>query len=294
MRFCQILTFTPAEHLVPLARHAEAVGFDSVAFSDHIVYPLGFATNYPYSADGMPTYTPESPWLDPLVAIASCAAATERLRFITNVYVLGYRHPIAAAKQVASTDFLSAGRLSFGVGAGWLREEFDALAEPFEGRGARMVEAIEILRALWSGDPVEHHGEFYDFAPVQMSPPPERTIPILIGGHTERAMRRAAAIGDGWLGLDYEPDELRSILTRLHEFRAAAGRDHLPFEIATGVRAKPEPELCSELAELGVTTLLTSAFGFGRTDPNDLDASLAAMTRYAQRFIVPQSSTGSL
>ena len=109
MRFCQILTFTPAEHLVPLARHAEAVGFDSVAFSDHVVYPLGFTTNYPYSADGMPAYTPDSPWLDPLVAIAACAAATERLRFITNVYVLGYRHPISVAKQVASADFLSGG-----------------------------------------------------------------------------------------------------------------------------------------------------------------------------------------
>ena len=293
MRFCQILTFTPAGHLVPLARHAEAVGFDSVAFSDHVVYPLGFTTNYPYSADGMPAYTPDSPWLDPHVAIAACAAATERLRFITNVYVLGYRHPISVAKQVASADFLSGGRLSFGVGAGWLREEFDALDEPFERRGARMVEAIEIQRELWAGGPVEHHGEFYDFAPVQMSPAPERAIPILIGGHTDRAMHRAATIGDGWLGLDYEPDELRTLLHRLQQLRSEAGRDHLPFEIATGVRAKPEPDLCAELAELGVTTLLTSAFGFGRTDPNDLDASRAAMTRYAERFIAPQSSTGS-
>jgi probable F420-dependent oxidoreductase len=293
MRFCQILTFTPAEHLVPLARHAEAVGFDSVAFSDHVVYPLGFTTNYPYSADGMPTYTPDSPWLDPLVAIAACATATERLRFITNVYVLGYRHPIAVAKQVASTDFVTGGRLSFGVGAGWLREEFAALDEPFERRGARMVEAIEIQRALWSGGPVEHHGTFYDFDAVQMSPPPERTIPILVGGHTDRAMCRAATIGDGWLGLDYEPDELRSILTRLHDLRVEAGRSHLPFEIATGVRAKPEPELCAELAGLGVTTLLTSAFGFGRTDPNDVDASRAAMSRYAERFIEPSSTTGS-
>ena len=106
-------------------------------------------------------------------------------------------------------------------------------------------------------------------------------------------MRRAATIGDGWLGLDYEPDELRDILTRLHELRAEAGRSHLPFEIATGLRAKPEPELCTELEGLGVTTLLTSAFGFGRTDPNDLDASLAAMTRYAERFIAPSSTTGS-
>lgn len=293
MRFCQILTFTPAEHLVDLARHAEAVGFDAVAFSDHIAYPLGFSSAYPYSADGMPAYGPESPWLDPLVAIAACSAATERLRFITNVYVVGYRHPIAVAKQVASTDFLCGGRLSFGVGAGWLREEFEALDQPFERRGARMVEEIDVIRKLWAGGPVEHHGAFHDFAPVQLSPAPKRTIPILVGGHTDRAIRRAAAIGDGWLGLDYEPDELRRILTRLHDLRVEAGRDHLPFEIATGLRAKPEPDVCAEFESLGVTTLLTSAFGFGRTDPADLDASRAAMDRYAERFIRPLAAERS-
>ena len=287
MRFCQILTFTPAEHLVPLARHAEQVGFDAVAFSDHIVYPVGFTSAYPYSADGMPAYTADSPWLDPLVAVAACAAATRRLRFYTNVYVLGYRHPVAAAKQISSTSFLAGGRLSLGVGAGWMEEEFAVLAEPFARRGARMEEQIEILRALWSGRPVDHHGEFYEFAPVQMSPAPAAPIPILIGGHTDRAIRRAAAIGDGWLGLDYPVDELFGILDRLRDLRDDAGRSGSAFEIATGVRAKPEVELCVELEARGVDTILTSAFGFGRTDPGDLDASKAAMSRYAQRFIDP-------
>lgn len=287
MKFCQILTFAPAEQLVPLARHAEEVGFDSVAFSDHIAYPIGFSTPYPYSADGMPTYTPDTPWIDPLVGIAACAAATTRLRFFTNVYVLGYRHPIAAAKQVASTAFVSGDRLSLGVGAGWMREEFAALDEPFERRGARMVEQIEILRALWRGGPVAHHGEFYDFDAVQLSPPPSTPIPILVGGHTDLAVRRAATIGDGWLGLDYEPDELRRIVRRLHQLRDDAGRADQPFAIVTGLRAKPEPDRCAELAELGVTTLLTSAFGFGHTDPTDLDGNREAMSRYAKRFIEP-------
>ncbi len=287
MKFCQILTFAPAGQLVPLARHAEEVGFDSVAFSDHIAYPIGFSTPYPYSADGMPTYTPDTPWIDPLVGIAACAAATTDLRFFTNVYVLGYRHPIAAAKQVASAAFVSGDRLSLGVGAGWMREEFAALDEPFERRGARMVEQVKILRALWRGGPVAHHGEFYDFDAVQLSPPPSTPIPILIGGHTDLAVRRAATIGDGWLGLDYEPDELRRIVRRLHQLRDDAGRADQPFAIVTGLRAKPEPDLCAELAELGVTTLLTSAFGFGHTDPTDLDGNREAMTRYATRFIEP-------
>ncbi len=287
MKFCQILTFAPAEQLVPLARHAEEVGFDSVAFSDHIAYPIGFSTPYPYSADGMPTYTPDTPWIDPLVGIAASAAATSRLRFFTNVYVLGYRHPIAAAKQVASTAFVSGDRLSLGVGAGWMREEFAALDEPFERRGARMVEQVEILRALWRGGPVAHHGEFYDFDAVQLSPPPSTPIPILVGGHTDLAVRRAATIGDGWLGLDYGPDELRRIVHRLHQLRDDAGRADQPFAIVTGLRAKPEPDLCAELGELGVTTLLTSAFGFGHTDPADLDGNRDAMSRYAARFIEP-------
>ncbi|MBS1848507.1 MAG: TIGR03619 family F420-dependent LLM class oxidoreductase [Actinobacteria bacterium] len=288
MHFCQILTFSPAEFLVPLARHAEEVGFDAVAFSDHIVYPIGFETSYPYSADGMPAYSPTSPWMDPLVAIAACAAATERLRFFTNVYVLGYRHPIAVAKQVSSTSFLAGGRLAFGVGAGWLREEFEALDEPFERRGARMVEAIGVMRSLWSGEPVEHHGAFYDFSCVQMSPAPVDPIPVLFGGHTDLAVTRAARMGDGWLGLDYPVDELLAIVDRLHGLRREAGRSDEPFEIATGLRAKPEPEVCRELEGHGVTTLLTSAFGFGRSDPNDLDACRDAMTSYAERFIHPQ------
>lgn len=287
MDFCQILTFAPADQLVPLARHAESVGFASVALSDHIAYPLGFSTPYPYSADGMPAYTPDTPWIDPLVGIAACAAATERLRFFTNVYVLGYRHPIAAAKQIASAAFVSGDRLVLGVGAGWMREEFDALDQPFARRGARMVEQIGILRALWDGGPVAHHGEFYDFSAVQLSPPPTATIPILIGGHTDLAVRRAATIGDGWLGLDYGLDELRRIVRRLHDLRDEADRADLPFSIVTGLRAKPEPEVCAELDEMGVTTLLTSAFGFGRTDPADLDANCEAMSRYAARFIDP-------
>lgn len=287
MRFCQILTFSPADHLVPIARHAEAVGFDSIAFSDHVAYPIGFTTPYPYSTDGMPAYAPTSPWMDPLVSIAACAAVTERLRFFTNIYVLGYRHPVSVAKQVSSTAFLTGGRFSFGVGAGWLREEFDALDQPFERRGARMMEGIEILRKLWTGEPVAHHGEFYDFEAIQMTPKPDEPIPVLMGGHTDLAVTRAARVGDGWLGLDYDVDDLLAILDRIAGLRRDAGRDHLPFEIATGVRAKPEPDLCAELAARGVTTLITSAFGFGRTDPNDLDGCLEAMSGYAARFIEP-------
>ncbi len=287
MKFCQVMTFVPAAHVVELSRVAQDVGFDSVAFSDHIAYPVGFTTPYPYSADGMPTYTAETPWLDPLIAIAACASAADRLRFLTNVYVLGYRHPIAAAKLAASASFLTGGRLLLGVGAGWMREEFEALDEPFERRGARMVEAIDIVRGLWKGEPLEHHGEFYDFAPVQLSPAPPDSIPVLIGGHTELALRRAAALGDGWIGLDYDVDELRRLLGLLRSLRAEAGTSDKPFEVITGVRAKPEPELLAELTELGMTTLITSAFGFGRTDLNDLQASRQALVSYGRRFIEP-------
>ena len=291
MRFCQIMTFVPTYQVVELARVAEDVGFDSVAFSDHVVYPIGMSTPYPYAADGMPTYGPDSTWLDPLVAIAACAGVTSTLQFFTNIYVLGYRHPVAAAKAISTTALVSGHRFALGVGAGWMREEFDVLDQPYERRGARMVEGIEVLRKLWSGQPVEHHGEFYDFTQVQMSPAPDPQVPILVGGHTDLAVQRAAAIGDGWLGLDYEPDELRRILARLRELRTEAGRAHEPFEIVTGLRAKPDPDVCAEFAELGVTTLLTSAFGFGHTDPTDLAANRDALQRYAARFIDPTRMT---
>jgi probable F420-dependent oxidoreductase len=191
----------PAEVGIPaLARAAEAAGFESLWVSDHVVMPATFASRYPFAADGRATWPSETPYVDALIALALIVAVTEQATVGTAVLVLPLRHPIIVAKQLASLDACSAGRLCLGVGAGWLREEFDALGVPFESRGSRLDEWIELLRDCWTGTPGAHVGTHYSLPDgVLCLPTPAHEVPVLIGGHSKAALRRAGRLGDGWL-----------------------------------------------------------------------------------------------
>ena len=217
MKFCQSLMYAAPDQWIELTCAAEAAGFDQVALSDHVVQPEKLESTYPYTRSGRPMFPPDTPWPDVWVTIGALAARTERISFVTHVYVLPARNPFVVAKAVGTAAVLSGGRVQLGVGAGWMREEFAALEQPFERRGARMEEQIEVLRTLWRGGMVEHHGEFYDFDRLEMAPAPPEPVPILIGGHSEVALRRAARIGDGWIGVYYRLDELLAIVERLQE-----------------------------------------------------------------------------
>jgi probable F420-dependent oxidoreductase len=273
---------------VELARHAEDVGFDELALSDHVFYPENLTSEYPYTSTGKPVFKPEAPWPDVWVMVGAMAAVTERIAFTTNVYVLPLRNPFVVAKAVGTASFLSGDRVSLGIGAGWMREEFDSLEQPFERRGARMEEQVEVLRALWQGGLVEHHGEFYDFDKLQMAPVPTRPVPIVVGGHSQLALRRAARIGDGWMGMYYSRDELRDYMVRLQQLRDEAGTADRPFEVNVAiVDALPTPDICAELEEMGVTTLMTSAWMIeGLTDAS-LDDNKRALEKFAERYIAP-------
>src|SRR5439155_1740265 len=152
------------------------------------------STPYPYTPDGSPPFTPGTPWPDPWVLIGAMAAVTTRLRFMTNVYVAPARNPFLVAKQVGTAAVLSGDRVALGVGAGWMREEFEQLGQPFGDRGRRLDEMIEVVRALWRGGMVEHHGEHYDFHRLQMSPVPAAPVPIYCGGQSRRAIERASRL----------------------------------------------------------------------------------------------------
>jgi probable F420-dependent oxidoreductase len=219
MRFCQSMMYAAPEQWVELARHAENVGFDQIALSDHVFYPEKLASSYPYSSTGRPVFSAEAPWPDVWVMVGAMAAATQRIEFTTNVYVLPARNPFVVAKAVGTASWLSGGRVSLGVGAGWMREEFDALEQPFDRRGKRMEEQIQVIRTLWQGGMVEHHGTFYDFDRLQMAPVPPGPVPILVGGHSDVALRRAARIGDGWIGIHYTLAELREYIAKLQALR---------------------------------------------------------------------------
>ncbi|MFP3899581.1 MAG: TIGR03619 family F420-dependent LLM class oxidoreductase [Acidimicrobiia bacterium] len=288
MRFCQSLMYSHASDWLAIARCAESVGFDAVALSDHVVYPDKLESSYPYSDDGRPVFGPVTPWPDVWVTTGALAAVTERLRFITNVYVLPARNPFVVAKAVGTAAFLSGDRVQLGVGAGWMREEFDHLEQSFRRRGARMEEQIEVLRTLWRGGMVEHHGEFYDFDRVQMAPVPARPVPVLIGGQSDVALRRAARIGDGWIGTQYRLDELRGYVERLQAFRREAGTEGRPFEIVAAVNDKvPSPEVCAELEGMGVTMLITSAWLMAGRSWASLDENVRALEDFAATYIAP-------
>jgi probable F420-dependent oxidoreductase len=280
--------YASPDQWVELTQVAEAAGFAQVSLSDHVFYPAKLDSSYPYSATGEPIFPPETPWPDVWVMTGALAAVTQRITFSTHVYVLPARNPFVVAKAVGTAAHLSGGRVLLGVGAGWMREEFVQLEQPFERRGARMEEQIAVLRSLWRGGMVEHHGEFYDFDRLEMSPAPPAPVPILVGGHSETALRRAARIGDGWMGVYYGLDELKAIVERLQGYRHEYGAADRPFEIqASVVDRPPTPEVCAELAEAGVTTLVTSAWMMAGLQFAPLDENIRALERFGEQYIAP-------
>jgi len=170
VKFAVVLAYNDPTRYLELARAAEAAGFDSMVVSDHVVHPEKLASVYPYTDDGLPRWVPFTPWPDPWVAIGAMSAVTKRLRFIVNVVVLPMRSPFLVAKTVGTAAVMTGNRVTLGVGAGWMREEFELLEQPFRGRGRRMDEMIEVMRKLWAGGMVEHHGKFFRFDRLEMSP----------------------------------------------------------------------------------------------------------------------------
>jgi probable F420-dependent oxidoreductase len=231
----------PAEIGIPaMARTAEAAGFESLWVSDHVVMPTSFASRYPFAADGRPTWPPETPYVDALIALALIAAVTENATLGTAALVLPLRHPIIVAKQLASLDACSGGRLTLGVGAGWLREEFAALGVPFDSRGSRLDEWIELLHECWSGAPAARTGAHYELPDgVLCFPTPVHEIPVLVGGHSKAALRRAGRLGDGWLAqqsLDaIDTDEIEAAAGFMRGAAEDAGRDAGRMEIVVRI-----------------------------------------------------------
>lgn len=281
MKFVCSLAFTPLSQLVPLARAADEAGFDAVALPDHVVHPQAIATPYPYTPDGAPRWPPFTPWPDPFVAIGAMASATSRLRFLTSIYVLPLRSPFLVAKAVATAAVLSEGRVVLGVGAGWMREEFELLGQRFEARGRRMDEAIAVLRALWAGGFVEHRGEFYDFAPLEMSPVPPGEVPIWVGGLSEAALRRAARLGDGWVSDLHTLAEVRAIAARLSALRADSERAGRPFAVAAALSDVFTLDGYRRAADAGVTHLQTMPWLFYAGADATLEARCDGIRRFA-------------
>lgn len=231
MRLSVRLFGFPLADYAPIARRADELGFEAVWIPEHLVAPLEFQANYPYRSSGRPSFLPDTPFADAWVMLSHLAALTTRIRLGVGVFVLPLRNPFVVAKAAATAHELSGGRVLMGVGIGWMREEFDTVGEPFERRGARSEEMLVVMRKLWTGQPVEHQGEWYRFAKLQMSPGLTRPLPMLFGGTGELAMRRAARLGDGWYA---PPGDLAAAMGYRDQLRrelAAAGRDPADFQL---------------------------------------------------------------
>jgi probable F420-dependent oxidoreductase len=229
------LTFPEPADAHRVARAAEAAGFESLITVEHVVWPTRYESRYPYSPDGRLPGGPGTLLPDPLIWMAHVAAATTALRLITGVLVVPQRNPLVLAKQVATLDHLSGGRITLGIGVGWLREEFEALGVPFERRGARTDECIAAMRALWAADDASYRGTFVRFEGMSSNPKPVRgRVPIVVGGHSEHAARRAGRLGDGFFPATGTPGPIQPLIDLMRRTAEAAGRDPSGIEITTG------------------------------------------------------------
>ncbi len=254
------------ELLVEVAQKAETLGYESLWIPEHLAVPVELRSPYPYSADGKFPGGATAALHDPFVALAFAAACTTRIRLGTGVFVLPLRNTLAVAKAVASLDVLSKGRFIFGIGIGWLEEEFDAVGMSFKDRAARTREAVRVMKGLWTDETPQFTGRFHNFPPLGFSPKPVQQPhpPLVFGGESAAALKRAAALGDGWYGVRYSPETIRPVLATLKQLVEAAGRDFSRFEITTGVDpgAPLTLDLVRRFADAGVHRLMTFAPGF--------------------------------
>ena len=260
------LFFVRAEHMATVAVRAEALGFESVWVPEHLVFPPRFTSRYPYSADGVPPVTVDMPLLDPLLILANLAAVTSRIRLGTNVYVLPLRHPLVTARLVVTLDVLSRGRFSLGIGAGWLAEEFGAVGIDFDTRGGRTREAVRVMKTLFAEAEPEFRGRYFSFEAVRFEPKPVQKPhpPFIFGGESEAALRRAAALGDGWYGVGHTPETAAVQVEKLRTLLRDAGRAAAPFEYTVSHAGAIDRATVERYADAGIDRVVVLPWRRGK------------------------------
>ena len=241
-----------------VAAGAERGGFATLWSGEHVVMVDRSVSRYPYSDDGQIAIPSTADWIDPLIGLSFAAATTSSIGIATGVLLLPEHNPVVVAKQAATLDSLSAGRLTLGVGIGWSREEFDALGVPFERRGARTKEYVAAMRTLWRNDVALFEGEFVEFDSVRVNPKPTdgRSIPIVLGGNSDVALRRVAAWGDGWYGFNLaDVAEAAERIAFLGDQCAEHGRDRSELRVTVALRDLRIDDVVA-LADLGVDELV--------------------------------------
>lgn len=266
-----------------ISRLAEQAGFDSVWGGEHVIRPTKISSPYPYTDDGQMPGEAETPIPDPLIWLAYVAAAAPTLRLGTCILIVPQRNPLVLAKELATLDSLTGGRVELGLGVGWLEEEFQALGVPWAKRGARNDEYVAAMKALWAGPHAEFHGEFVDFEPVTCSPRPVNgTIPILVGGDTPAAVRRAARIADGYFPGTNDPEQLSSLIEAVGVEAEKQGRSPDDIRIHAIFSDFKDPIAAAERMQAqGVKRAMLPAFVFA--GPGGLDR----LAEFGERVVKP-------
>ncbi len=252
--------FSDPQLFAHLAQTAERCGFESIWTVEHVVIPQDYKSPYPYSQSGKIPGPEEVPIPDPLLPLAYAAAITKNLKLGTGVLILPQRHPLYVAKQVATLDVLSGGRVLFGIGSGWLEEEFQALGLDFHQRGRRTDEAIQAMRSLWSDGASSFHGKHFNFGPVKCFPKPVRkTVPIIVGGHSPAAARRAGRFGDGFFPAIGDPSKLKELFAMVEAEARKAGRN--PAAIELSCMGAPKLDLLKAQRDMGIKRVVVAPPG---------------------------------
>ncbi len=280
--FANIGPFAEPDRAVAFAQAAEAAGFESLWTVEHVVVPSGYESAYPYDASGKMLGPEETPIPDPLIWLAYVASATSRIHLATGILIVPQRNPVVLAKELATLDRLSQGRLELGIGVGWLEEEFDAIGVPFADRGTRTDDYVAAMRALWTEPKASHHSEFVDFADCICEPKPAQgSVPVHVGGHTDIAAKRAGRLGDGFFPAQGSHADLDRLFTLARDTATEHGRDSARIEMTTGGNGAIGTNALDEvkaLADIGTDRVILPSFLFFR-DTAD------ALSRYGDDVI---------
>jgi probable F420-dependent oxidoreductase len=287
VRFTYAEALTDATYYVPLAQAAEKAGYHSMTVADSLIYPAESDSRYPYTADGPREFLEGKEFIETLILCATLGAVTTTLRFTPFVLKLPVRPPVLVAKQAASVAYLTNNRLGLGVGLSPWKEDYAVMGVPWERRGKRLDECIDIVRGLTNGGEFSYHGEFYDIQPITQTPAPTQPIPILVGGHAEGALRRAAVRGDGWMHGGGPNEELDDLLTQLDKIREQEGVADKPFEKHVISMEAYTVDGCKRLEDKGVTDVIV---GFrypyvAGPDTQPLSEKVDALERFAEKVI---------
>jgi probable F420-dependent oxidoreductase len=285
MRFTYAEAMCDPAQFVPLAKAAEEAGYHSFSIPDSLCYPRDSDTEYPYNDDGTREFLEGKPFIDPFCLMSALGAVTERIRFATFVIKLPIRQPVLVAKQATSVACMTGDRLTLGVGLSPWPEDYRVTGTEWRRRGKRLDEMIEILRGLCSGDFFEFHGEFYDIPALKLCPVPTKPLPILIGGHADAALRRAAERGDGWMHGGGVHEKLDDLLAKLARFRSEAGRQNEPFQVHVISLDAYTPDGVRQLEDKGVTDVVIGFRNAYQADNQTLQQKLDALRAYADNVI---------